>query len=210
MNNTFTDKRNDSFGQSKLSFIDKIGVRLSFVQIRKYLQKYSTPLNLLDLGCGYNASLITQLLPQFQHAVGVDVRINDFLKQNPKMPFYETTIEKYIQESNSEQFDIILLISVLEHLCSPENILNYCQKSLNSNGLLIINVPTWRGKIFLELSAFKLGLSPVLEMNDHKMYYDIRDLWPLLVKGGFKPREIEMKYHKFGLNLFAVIKKGGN
>ena len=61
-----------------------------------------------------------------------------------------------------------------------------------------------RGKTFLEFSAFRLGLSPKSEMDDHKMYYDKRDLWPLLVKAGFLPSAIETRYHKFGLNLFAV------
>jgi hypothetical protein len=39
------------------------------------------------------------------------------------------------------------------------------------------------------------------------MYYNRRDLWPLLVRAGFKPSRIKLKYHKFGLNLFAVIQK---
>ena len=67
-----------------------------------------------------------------------------------------------------------------------------------------LNVPTWRGKYFLELSAFRFGLSPKVEMNDHKMYYNQRDLWPLLVRAGFRPSEIRLRYHKFGLNLFAA------
>jgi hypothetical protein len=44
-------------------------------------------------------------------------------------------------------------------------------------------------------------------MNDHKMYYSKRDLWPLIVAAGFKPSEIRLKSTKFGLNLFTVGKK---
>ena len=44
-------------------------------------------------------------------------------------------------------------------------------------------------------------------MDDHKMYYDKRDLWPLLVRAGFKPSAIRLSYHKFGLNLFAAAGK---
>ena len=41
-------------------------------------------------------------------------------------------------------------------------------------------------------------------MEDHKMYFDKRDLWPLLVKAGFLPSRIKaLRYHKFGLNLFS-------
>jgi hypothetical protein len=74
---------------------------------------------------------------------------------------------------------------------------------LKPGGVLLINVPTWRGKFFLEFSAFRLGLSPKMEIDDHKMYYDKKDLWPLLVQAGFKPSQLQLSYHKFGLNLFA-------
>ncbi|GEM_PF-381154 len=42
-------------------------------------------------------------------------------------------------------------------------------------------------------------------MDDHKMYYNKRDLWPILVKSGFLPSNIKMKYHKFRMNLFATV-----
>ena len=38
------------------------------------------------------------------------------------------------------------------------------------------------------------------------MYYDVRDLWPLLVAAGFRPSQIDCFSHKFGLNTFAVCK----
>jgi hypothetical protein len=44
-------------------------------------------------------------------------------------------------------------------------------------------------------------------MDDHKMYYDKRDLWPLLVRAGFKPSRIKLRVSQIGLNLFAVASK---
>ena len=67
-------------------------------------------------------------------------------------------------------------------------------------------MPSWRGKTALEFSAFRLGTSPVVEMDDHKTYYDPRDLWPLLVRAGFRPHAIRCFKHKFGLNTFAVCR----
>ena len=43
-------------------------------------------------------------------------------------------------------------------------------------------------------------------MNDHKRYYDPRDLWPMLVEAGFVPSDIRCRRHKFGLNTFAVCR----
>ena len=67
---------------------------------------------------------------------------------------------------------------------------------------------TEHGKRFLELSAYRLGLSPPEEIDDHKAYYSKRELWSLLRRGGFKPREISVHTHKFGLNTFAVCEVG--
>jgi len=75
---------------------------------------------------------------------------------------------------------------------------------LAPGGVVFVNVPSWWGKVFLEFSAFRLGLSPRIEMDDHKMYYDKCDLWPLLVRAGFLPSGLRLRYHKFGLNLFAT------
>jgi hypothetical protein len=96
---------------------------------------------------------------------------------------------------------------VLEHLPDPLLVIQSARGLLKPSGMLLINVPTWLGKSFLEFSAFRLGLSPKVEMDDHKMYYDKRDLWPLLVQAGFKPSLIKLRYHKFRLNLFAVARR---
>jgi hypothetical protein len=45
-------------------------------------------------------------------------------------------------------------------------------------------------------------------MDDHKRYYDPRDLWPLLVDAGFRPSAIRCRRHKFTLNTFAVCRVG--
>jgi SAM-dependent methyltransferase len=104
-------------------------------------------------------------------------------------------------------FDVVLLLSVLEHVHDPVLVLKESRRVLRENGALLINVPTWFGKIFLEMSAFLLHLSPVSSIDDHKMYYDKRDLWPLLVRAGFRPSSLRMRYHKFGMNLFCICQK---
>ena len=102
----------------------------------------------------------------------------------------------------------VLCISVLEHLWEPAVTLAEFYRVLKPGGQCLINVPSWRGKDFLEFSAFRLGLSFPAEMDDHKMYYDPRDLWPLLVGAGFLPSQIKCFRHKFGLNTFAACRKG--
>jgi len=200
-----TARAHESYGQSGLTFVDRLGVWLSQRAIVRYLPA-RTDLNVIELGCGFRATLLVSLERHLKHGVGVDFHIAPELMALEKFTFYEGPIEESLQKLSPGSFDVVMLISVLEHLRDPQLVLSAARSLLKPAGVILINVPTWRGKRFLEFSAFRLGLSPKVEMDDHKMYYNKRDLWPLLVRAGFKPRLIKLRYHKFGLNLFAVAR----
>lgn len=200
--------REKSFGQDyKLSFVDKFGIELSLIRIRRAINRFDNLISCLEIGCGYNAKLLCALLSHIKEGIGVDVSISEEVKNTEKLKFIESPIEFAFEQLRGRSFDLILIISVLEHLNDPFLILEKSYEHLNKNGILLVNVPTWLGKCFLEFSAYKLGLSPKAEMDDHKMYYDKKDLWPLLTKAGFKPSNINLEYHKFGLNLFCTARK---
>jgi SAM-dependent methyltransferase len=197
----------ESFGQKELTFVDRFGVWLSQRAIRRELPDRDD-LEVLELGCGFRATQLVALAPRLKRGVGVDFQIAPELAGLDKLTFHQGTIEEALLTLTGQSFDAVLLISVLEHLSDPLFVLEATRGLLKNSGALLINVPTWCGKSFLEFSAFRLGLSPKVEMDDHKMYYDKRDLWPLLVRAGFKPSAISLRYHKFGLNLFAVARRG--
>jgi SAM-dependent methyltransferase len=199
-------RTNEAYGQYGLTFVDRAGVWLSQRAIKRNLPERSD-LEILDLGCGFHAAQLMALEPRLKHGVGVDLQLAPELRALPKFTFYEGTIEEALPRIMAKSFDAVLLISVLEHLLDPLLLIQSARAMLKPSGVLLINVPTWRGKRFLEFSAFRLGLSPRLEMDDHKMYYDKRDLWPLLVRAGFKPSQIKLRCHKFRLNLFAVARR---
>jgi SAM-dependent methyltransferase len=199
------DRTHESYGQKKLSLVDRVGVWLSQRAISRELPNRSN-LEVLELGCGFRAAQLVALAPRLKHGVGVDFQLAPELSSLEKLTFHEGTIEETLLTLTAQTFDAVLLISVLEHLRDPLFVIEAVLGLLRPSGVLLINVPTWRGKAFLEFSAFRLGLSPKIEMDDHKMYYDKRDLWPLLVRAGFKPSLIKLRYHKFGLNLFAVAR----
>jgi SAM-dependent methyltransferase len=166
-----------------------------------------TDLEVIELGCGFRAAQLLSMERRLKHGVGVDFHFAPELAALSKFTFYEGAIEETLPKLAAGSFDVVMLISVLEHLRDPFFVLTAAVDLLKPGGVLLINVPTWLGKVFLEFSAFRLGLSPRVEMDDHKMYYDKRDLWPLLVRAGFKPSRIKLLYHKFGLNLFGVARR---
>ena len=198
--------RLEAYGQQRLTWVDRFGVYLSKRRILRYLPKRND-LSILDLGCGYQATLLRAMLPYARSGLGVDVRVSPEARAIDKLSFIESTIESAWPDLEDGKFDVVLLISVLEHLWEPLTALEQCRRVLRPGGVLLVNVPTWRGKLFLEFSAFRLGTSPAVEMDDHKMYYNKADLWPVLVRAGFKPSRLRLRYHKFGLNLFAVAQK---
>jgi SAM-dependent methyltransferase len=199
-------RAHESYGQRGLTLADRAGVWLSQLAIRRYLPNRND-LDVLELGCGYRATQLIALKPKLKRGIGVDFQIAPELHMLEKFTFYQATIEEILPKLESETLDVVMLISVLEHLVEPQLVVQSAWRLLRPSGLLLVNVPTWVGKRFLELSAFRLGFSPKVEIDDHKMYYGKRDLWPMLVRSGFKPSEIRLRYHKFGLNLFAAARK---
>lgn len=199
--------RSQSFGQRhRTTFADRLGVWLSARQIRRYVPKFVGK-NVGDFGCGFQASFARTILDDAAKVVLVDVAIADDLKGHPKVRATEGALLPALAKLGDASLDVIMCISVLEHLWEPLEALTHFRRILAPGGTCLLNVPSWAGKRYLELSAFKLGLSPAFEMNDHKTYYDMKDLWPLLVRAGFVPQEINCFSHKFGLNTFAVCKR---
>jgi len=200
------ERSQESYGQHGSSWVDKLGVWLSGRALRRTISP-KNKLRILDLGCGYHAKNLIALSPILQEGMGIDFQVHPSLKKNTKMQFIEGSIDTSLPLVSLEKFDVILMISVLEHLRDTEGVLKKIWAGMKPGSQLLINVPTWRGKRFLEFSAFRLGLSPSLEMDDHKMYYDLKDLWPVLISAGFIPSMIRLRTHKFGLNLFGEIRR---
>jgi SAM-dependent methyltransferase len=198
-----------SYGQTELSVLDRFGVYLSQAPIRQVIGGYRNP-DVLDIGCGFEASLLRHLRPSIGSGVGIDSAVSEAAKSVPGLRFVEEPAERGLPAIADSSFDVVLMVSVLEHLWEPLDALRECRRLLKPLGSLVLNVPNWLGKEALELVSFKLkvGSANTAEsIDDHKTYYDKRDLWPLVVRAGFKPSQIRMRYHKFGLNLFAVARK---
>jgi SAM-dependent methyltransferase len=206
MHESESKEKRKSFGTSKTTWVDSFGVWLSQVHIRR-ARLSKTPLKVADIGSGFNATNLRTFSSIANELCAVDFNLNPELLKDTRFKNFEGNVEESPNLLGTSDFDLILMISVLEHFKDDVKMLLWAHQNLSEKGSLIINVPTWIGKVFLEFSAFKLGLSPAEEMEDHKRYYSTRELWPVLVKAGFLPSKIRMKYTKFGLNLFAVATK---
>jgi SAM-dependent methyltransferase len=193
------------FGQDSITFMDRAGVWLSAHQIRRRVGSLKGK-DVCDFGCGFGAAFMRSVLADVRSATLIDITVADDLKSMPKVTVLEGELPGVLAKIPDESLDVILGMAVLEHLWEPAETLAHCRRVLRPGGICAINVPSWLGKPVLEFMAFRLGISPACEMDDHKTYYDPRDLWPLLVRAGFRPHGIRCFKHKFRFATFAVCR----
>jgi SAM-dependent methyltransferase len=195
--------RGGAYGQHRSPTpVDRFGVWLSGRAVREHADLRGK--RIADLGCGFNASFVRSVLDGVSSATLVDLALAPDLKKHPKVHGFEGSLADVLPVLEGGRCDVVLCLSVVEHLWEPEDALREIHRLLAPGGVALINVPSWRGKWFLEFAAFRLGVSPAEEMDDHKRYYDPSDLWPMLVRAGFRPSRIKCRRHKFGLNTFAA------
>ena len=200
------EDRGQSYLEHGSTFVDRLRTTLVSRSVLKSVRKEGC-LRVLDVGCGYHATFLRAMGSRLAEGVGIDTAVSEDLRRDARLTFALGSIESQLPAQADSKFDVVLLISVLEHLWSPGACLQHCHRVLAEDGVLIVHVPTWHAKPVLELSAFKFGTSPACEMDDHKMYYSKRDLWPLLVQAGFKPSRIRMKYTGAFMTLLASATK---
>lgn len=188
-----------------MTVVDRFGVWLSARRVYRELGDLSGRA-IADFGCGYEARVTRGLTASVASVTLVDVAVADDLRGRPATTIVEGELPGVLQRLEDASFDVILCLSLLEHLWDPDLMLSECRRMLSPGGVFLVNVPSWRGKRLLEFSAYRLGWSPRDEMDDHKRYYDPRDLWPMLRAAGFIPQEIRCRRYKFGLNTFAVCR----
>jgi SAM-dependent methyltransferase len=146
-----------AFGTARVTAVDRLGTWLS----RRAILRATggrRDLAVLELGCGHAARNLLAIEDRARIMVGVDFNIAPELRTRAGFTAIEQPVDAALPLLQGRKFDLILVISVLEHLWNPVETLSRCRELLASGGVLLINVPTWAGKTFLEFSAFRLGL----------------------------------------------------
>jgi 2-polyprenyl-3-methyl-5-hydroxy-6-metoxy-1,4-benzoquinol methylase len=196
--------RTHAFGVDyRLSVMDRFGMWLSKRQIERQVRGLRGK-RIADIGCGHNALFVRSVLDVVEHATLVDVTLAEDLKAHPKLTSWEGMLPGVLEGIPSGSFDVVVCNNTLEHLWDPEAVVTRIRTLLRPGGTCFLNVPSWRGKRVLEAAAFRFGLTVREEIDDHKAYYDRRELWKLVVRAGFKPSHVTCRAHKFGLNTYAV------
>jgi SAM-dependent methyltransferase len=196
-----------SFGEGyRLTVVDRFGTWLSQRRLRSVLGDVRSSV-VADIGCGYDARFGMSLMDDVARLIAVDVSLSEAVCSYPRVTGLVGPLPDVLMQVPSGSVRHVVMNSVLEHLDQPiETLCELRRIAEPAGGVVFVNVPTWMGKRALETSAFKFGLSPASEIEDHRRYYSKRELWMALRRAGFMPSEIKVRTHKFGLNAYGVCR----
>lgn len=156
--------------------------------------------SLLSLGIGHqiviNELVQNEHLYTSYHIVEGSSKIIQTLKRNVKLPDKVTIFESLFEEFQTDKlYDVIEMGFVLEHVDSPEMLLQKYLQMLRPGGLLIVAVPNARS--MHRTLGLKAGLiSDIYRLSKydlelgHQRYYDMDRLTHLLTS---HPIEIEQR-----------------
>lgn len=196
--------RTKSYLQDKQpSVLDRFGRWLSQRRLHNALDDAKGKV-VADIGCGYEAALTAPFLDGLEQLILVDVSLADALTAHTKTQTHLGQLPDVLHAIPDATADLVICNNVVEHVWEDQRLLDALHRILKPGGRLCVNVPSWLGKAALEFCSFRLGLVPVEEIEDHKRYYDPKDLWPMMVEAGFKPSAIRCFRHKFLLNTYAT------
>jgi len=115
-------------------------------------------------------------------------------------------------ELSENQFDVVTMWYVLEHVMDPRGVLNRAYSLLKPGGLLVLRVPNYAfGKPFvlLQRMGFNLGNLGVFSVPWHLYFFERRTLTRLVEEAGFQMVHMDHGIPYYGQRrTYNVVKYG--
>lgn len=188
MNERYTNW--DAYGRSRdIWFLRKFYLHhhLSERKIIRLLKEMIPSIQVLDIGCGdgYYLNVLSQM--GFQHVQGIDPS-HSFVERCRKRGF--SVRQKSLGElSENGQFDLILLMQVLEHLEDPTGALLIIKRLLRPKGRLLLTVPVC-DSFLKRYFRFRYRADKLVQVkewdNTHKHAFSKKIIRSLLTETSFR------------------------
>lgn len=188
------------FSKDGETFLDKFFRWIRFKKVIKHIPDNSF---VCDIGCGKRPYFLNKVSSKIKRGVGFDKKTEDYF--NGKIETRKVELVKNIPfESN--YFDAVTLIAVLEHLNFPEAIISESFRILKEKGKIIIAVPSLPAEPFLKIIA-ALRLADAKEVEDHKRSFNREEVNNMLIRAGFKRENIGNFSFNFFFNNLIIAEK---
>jgi O-antigen biosynthesis protein len=155
------------------------------------LKWYEGEQRVLDIGCG--TGMLAMEIKKKNHKsviTGLDIseKAKPYAEKNLDV-FYQVDLDKEDDFPNiTENFDLIILGDVLEHVKRPDILLKKLNHYLNSDGKIIISIPNvahWSIRLDLLMGKFNYQHTGILD-NSHIRFFTYQSICELIVDSGYK------------------------
>lgn len=179
--------------------LQEMSLRLTFRRFLKNLKKLVPQArNVLEVGCGHGF-LLDEARAFFTRLTGTEMAAEAGAKAR------ETSgADVHIGSADSlppemKDFDIIIMINVIEHVYEPVRLLVSLRERLAAGGVMVIATPDigsfWYKTMKKRWPSFKIP--------EHVAFYDKRTLSELLRRAGFRPSGTIPCPHAFPLGVIS-------
>ncbi|MFA6518504.1 MAG: class I SAM-dependent methyltransferase [Candidatus Shapirobacteria bacterium] len=180
--------------------LDRLIAGMRLVRVEKYIENGD---RVLDFGCGSQGYFLRKIADKIGYGLGIDLEINPKKSKNLEFKKQDKNIWN---ELKLNSFNKVVMLAVLEHidLDKVSDLFAQFRRVLKTGGFLVMTTPTPPSKPMLEFMA-KIGLIDKAQIDDHKKYYERKDVVKLAKETGFKM--VSYKLFQFGLNSEIVFEK---
>lgn len=172
-----------SCARSQISSLETIDIDDYLINVIESLSNSDKNKRIIDIGCGSGTLLVDLKSKGFTELYGIDTSpaIASLLEQSDIKYKTVSITEKNINLKDLALFDIVCLISVLEHVYDLDTALSNISIMLKENAFVIILLP--------DASYYHKELTnPIHQINlEHINHFDITSLDNLMGKYGFLP-----------------------
>ena len=163
------------------------------------LERHITTGKLLDIGCG-NGSLLAVAKQRGWQISGYDVDANSTKAVSERLQESNIFTGDFLELDESQQYDVITLHQVLEHVKNPNEYLQKIRRLLTDGGYAFIAVPNIHSvsnklKFMLEsIGIRRRNIGKYYDTYHHLLYFTPSTLRLILSKNGFISLETRNGY----------------
>lgn len=119
--------------------------------------------------------------------------------QNPHLSqsFEKSSINDFLRSAmySKENFDLVNLDNVLEHVIDPISLLNMFKNIMDENTILRIEVPNDFSPMQVDLLKRELTTETWVNIPGHLSYFGVNSLQRMVDDQGFNIMSTQMKFH---------------